>query len=60
MGRSLGQGLENPPLWLLAVPFGKDLQGYSKKAGTLLKTSLLPVRGVVDCTEIGMLMQDIL
>ena len=30
-----------------------------KMAETPLKSSLLPVRGVVVCTEIGMLMQDI-
>ena len=52
--------LGHSPFISSSLAFWTDLEGYSKTAESLLKSSLLPVRGVVVCTEIGMLMQDIL
>ena len=53
MGRSLGQDWNAPPLFLLSLAVGVDLQAHEEMAETPVNISSAPIEEGVDCAEIG-------
>ena len=61
MGQTLGQDFRTLSLFIFYVlPLGRICKATQKWLEPLKNRALLPVRGVVDCTEIGKVEREVL